>query len=70
MDEVQRGLILAGANLKAAGLAGSLTGNDFDTKPLAPGSFSFGISITRQGTWLALAMTTPRHAEPATEAKP
>lgn len=48
----------------------SLTGDDFHTEPLAPGSFNFGISITRQGTWLALAVTTPRHAAPAPEAKP
>jgi hypothetical protein len=51
-------------------VSGSLTGDDFDTKPLAPGTFSVGISITRQGTWLALAMTTPRHPEPASGATP
>jgi hypothetical protein len=50
-------------------VSASLTGDDFDTKPLAPGTFNFGISVTRQGTWLALAVTTPRHAEPTREAQ-
>lgn len=45
-------------------ISSSLTGADFDTSPLAPGQFRFGLAITRQGTWLELAVTTPRHAEP------
>jgi hypothetical protein len=45
-------------------LTSSLTADNFETRPLAPGAFSFGLSLTRQGTWLALAVTTPRHAEP------
>jgi hypothetical protein len=51
-------------------LSSSLTGDDFDTRPLAPGTFNFGLSITREGTWVALAMATPRHAEPASKAAP
>jgi hypothetical protein len=46
-------------------ITSSLTGADFETSPLAPGQFRFGLSITRQGSWLELAVTTPRHAEPA-----
>jgi hypothetical protein len=42
----------------------SLNG-DFAARPLAPGSFRFGLAITRQGKRLELAVTTPRHAEPA-----
>ncbi len=45
-------------------VSASLTGDDFDLKPLAPGTFRFGLAVTRQGTWLELAMTTPRHATP------
>lgn len=48
----------------------SLTGDDFDLTTLAPGTFRFGISVTRQGSWLELAMTTPRHAEPEKAAQP
>jgi hypothetical protein len=51
-------------------VSSSLSGDDFETKPLGPGTFSFGLSITRQGTWLALAMTTPRHTEPAGRVEP
>ena len=46
-------------------ITSSLTGADFESSPLAPGQFRFGLSITRQGSWLELAVTTPRHAEPA-----
>lgn len=51
-------------------VSASLTGDDFELGPLAPGTFRFGLSITRQGSWLELAMTTPRHAEPAQAAQP
>jgi hypothetical protein len=46
-------------------ISSSLTGADFESTPLAPGQFRFGLAITRQGSWLELALTTPRHAEPA-----
>lgn len=51
-------------------VSSSLTGDDFDTRPLGPGTFNFGLSITPGGTWVALAVTTPRHAEPASRVEP
>ncbi|HKY41008.1 MAG TPA: hypothetical protein VJN18_33970 [Polyangiaceae bacterium] len=50
-------------------ITGSLTGDDFDATPLAPGQFRFGIAVTKNGSWVDLAVTTPRHAEPM-EQKP
>ena len=45
-------------------ITSSLTGTDFEAKSLAPGAFRFGLAITREGSWVELAVTTPRHAEP------
>jgi hypothetical protein len=45
----------------------SLSG-DFSERPLAPGTFRFGLAFTRQGKHLELAITTPRQPEPATPA--
>ena len=51
-------------------VSASLSGDDFDLDPLSPGTFRFGLAVTRQGSWLELAMTTPRHAEPAQGVRP
>jgi hypothetical protein len=45
-------------------ITGSLSGEDFDASPLAPGQFRFGLALTKSGSWLELAVVTPRHAEP------
>ncbi len=47
----------------------SLTG-DFESRPLAPGTFHFGFAITRDAKWLNLAVTTPQEFEPVTPAAP
>ncbi len=39
---------------------------DFSKQPVSPGTFRFGIAITREGKHLELAVSTPRHPEPAT----
>lgn len=44
-------------------ITSSLTGADFDAKPSAPGSFRFGLAITRQASWVELVVKTPRHPE-------
>ena len=41
----------------------SLTGADFEAKPRTPGSFRFGLALTRQGSWVELVVKTPRHRE-------
>ena len=56
--------------IEGARITGSLTGDDFDTSPLEPGKFRFGLSITREGSWLELVVATPRHAEPAPSKQP
>jgi hypothetical protein len=46
-------------------ITSSFTGDDFDARPLAPGAFRLGLATTRQGSWVELAVTTPRKREPA-----
>jgi hypothetical protein len=50
--------------IDGAHVVSSLRGDDFDVKPEEPGRFRFGLAITRQGSWIDAAVTTPRHAEP------
>jgi hypothetical protein len=45
-------------------ITSSLTGTDFDVKPRTPGAFRFGLAMTRDGTWVDAAVTTPRRAPP------
>jgi hypothetical protein len=54
--------------IDGAHITTSLTGDDFEAKPLAPGMFRFGLVMTREGTWVDLALTTPRKAEPTAAA--
>jgi hypothetical protein len=49
--------------IEPGGIRGSLSGDDFDVSPLAPGQFRFGLSVTKDGSWLELGLVTPRHAE-------
>jgi hypothetical protein len=50
--------------IEGTGITTSLSGDDFETKPLAPGTFRLGLAVTRQGTFVDLAATTPRKREP------
>jgi hypothetical protein len=46
--------------LDTKGLKLSLDGKDFDTKPIVPGSFQFGVGATKAaGTRASLRVTTP-----------
>lgn len=49
--------------IEGARITSSLTGTDFDAKPLAPGQFHFGLAITRDGKWIDAGVTTPRRRE-------
>ena len=51
--------------IDGARITTSLTGDDFDQRPAAPGHFRFGIALTRDGSWVDLAVTTPRRAAAA-----
>ncbi|HYP90300.1 MAG TPA: hypothetical protein VEQ59_19145 [Polyangiaceae bacterium] len=41
-------------------ITSSLTGTDFEKRPAAPGQFRFGIALTKDGSWVEVAVTTPR----------
>jgi hypothetical protein len=43
------------------GLKLSLDGKDFDTKPRVPGTFTFGLGVTKEGTRASLRIATPVH---------
>jgi hypothetical protein len=49
--------------IDAGRITSSLNGDDFEKSPLAPGQFRFGLAITRQGSSIEVAVTTPRRAE-------
>lgn len=41
----------------------SLTGNDFDRAPRAPGRFHVGLELTRERRRLVVEVTTPKHPD-------
>jgi hypothetical protein len=49
------------ARVDSKGLKLSLDGKDFDKRPLVPGTFMFGLGITKEGTRASLRITTPVH---------
>jgi hypothetical protein len=50
--------------IEQGGISKSLTGDDFDARPLAPGQFRVGFTMTRAGKWLEVAIRSPRQREP------
>lgn len=49
--------------IDGARITSSLTGDDFEAKPRVPGSFRFGLAVTRQGSWVELVVRTPHHPQ-------